>query len=368
MISRLQLKNFTVFSEADLEFSPQLNVFVGENGSGKTHLLKVMYALTSPLTIPERKPSEHDIFTSFTQKLEGVFQTDSTASLIRNTLKRPVKAEIRLYFDNEIEHAWVSLSQSENVEQPPNSLAARPVKSRQGLTVYIPPQEVLSLSPSFVAAYDRYSLPFDETLRDSVEILSLPPLRKRTKLAESTEAEFNALLGGEIFLGHTGTFFLKTENGLIEAPLLAHGQKKIASLAQFIANGSIEKGSILFWDEPEANLNAKLVRQIAQIIMVLAREGVQVFIATHSLFLLKEIEILNVMGEHGQIKTRFFGLHAGKNGVTVMQGESGDDIGDITALDEELKQTDRFLEANDVARERLEQQTKGKKRQKRSSQ
>jgi DNA repair ATPase RecN len=40
MLTRLVLKNLTVFSEADFVFEPGLNVVVGENGTGKSHLLK----------------------------------------------------------------------------------------------------------------------------------------------------------------------------------------------------------------------------------------------------------------------------------------------------------------------------------------
>ena len=39
-LQRLTIKNLTVFSSADLTFSKTLNVIVGENGAGKTHLLK----------------------------------------------------------------------------------------------------------------------------------------------------------------------------------------------------------------------------------------------------------------------------------------------------------------------------------------
>lgn len=35
MIKSLQIKNLTVFSEAELQFSPNLNVIIGENGTGK---------------------------------------------------------------------------------------------------------------------------------------------------------------------------------------------------------------------------------------------------------------------------------------------------------------------------------------------
>jgi hypothetical protein len=44
MLESLILRNFTAFSEADFEFAPGLNVIVGENGTGKTHILKVAYS------------------------------------------------------------------------------------------------------------------------------------------------------------------------------------------------------------------------------------------------------------------------------------------------------------------------------------
>jgi recombinational DNA repair ATPase RecF len=43
-ISRLELTNFTVFEKASFEFCPGINVLIGENGTGKSHVLKAMYA------------------------------------------------------------------------------------------------------------------------------------------------------------------------------------------------------------------------------------------------------------------------------------------------------------------------------------
>ena len=45
MLKRLHLRNFTVFEDADFEFGPGLNVLVGANGTGKSHVLKVGYTL-----------------------------------------------------------------------------------------------------------------------------------------------------------------------------------------------------------------------------------------------------------------------------------------------------------------------------------
>lgn len=41
MLKTLEIKNFTCFPEAKLEFSPGLKVIVGEKGTGKSHLIEI---------------------------------------------------------------------------------------------------------------------------------------------------------------------------------------------------------------------------------------------------------------------------------------------------------------------------------------
>lgn len=43
-IKKIQLENFTVFEKLDIEFEKGINVFVGENGMGKTHIMKLLYS------------------------------------------------------------------------------------------------------------------------------------------------------------------------------------------------------------------------------------------------------------------------------------------------------------------------------------
>ena len=43
-LTRVRLERFTAFKKLDLALSPGINVLVGENGTGKTHLMKVCYA------------------------------------------------------------------------------------------------------------------------------------------------------------------------------------------------------------------------------------------------------------------------------------------------------------------------------------
>lgn len=42
-IKRIKFQNYTVFEDQQMEFSPGINVIIGENGTGKTHLMKNQY-------------------------------------------------------------------------------------------------------------------------------------------------------------------------------------------------------------------------------------------------------------------------------------------------------------------------------------
>ena len=57
----------------------------------------------------------------------------------------------------------------------------------------------------------------------------------------------------------------------------------------------------------------------------------------------QELEILLSQHEYKSLRPAFFGLHKTNDEVTVLQGVSVEDIGDIASLDEELEQSDRFL-------------------------
>ena len=70
-------------------------------------------------------------------------------------------------------------------------------------------------------------------------------------------------------------------------------------------------GGVLFWDEPEVNLNPKWMDEVIESLVALARQGVQIFLATHSYVILKEIDLVlreqqRRTGEN--VPVRFFGL------------------------------------------------------------
>jgi wobble nucleotide-excising tRNase len=86
-------------------------------------------------------------------------------------------------------------------------------------------------------------------------------------------------------------YLLLNNNSKLEFQLVAEGLRKIALLWQLIKNGTLEKGAILFWDEPEANINPIQIPSIVDILLELQREGVQIFVATHDYFFAKYLEV-----------------------------------------------------------------------------
>src|SRR5699024_11638900 len=48
---------------------------------------------------------------------------------------------------------------------------------------------------------------------------------------------------------------------------------------------------IFLWDEPEANLNPELYPLVAEILLELVKNGVQIFVATHNYNFAKYLEI-----------------------------------------------------------------------------
>ncbi len=352
MLKRLKIRNLTVFPEADLRFSPALNVIIGINGTGKTHLLKTAYTVLATSAEEGRKPSAGEptkvlLQPRLADKLVRVMRPESLGRLARRRQGRE-RCEIAASFEDaalDMAFSFATNSKTEvSIEQLPRSWLDK-------APVYLPTRELLTLYPNFVAMYDSHYLEFDETYRDTCVLLGAPAVRgpRETKVGSFMRLLEEAM-GGKVHLEKNGRFYLINQQGKLEMPLVAEGVRKLAMIARLIATGSLLDKGYLFWDEPETNLNPQLIKEVAKIIHQLTNNGIQVFIATHSLFLLRELEILlNQYAEmvrfFGQepTKPRFFGLQPGTDGITVQQGSTIEAIDPIAALDEALEQSDRYL-------------------------
>ena len=347
-LQRLTIKNLTVFSEADLVFCKGLNVIVGENGAGKTHLLKLAYSVMASFWEEGRKPSatlptKTHLQVKLADKLVNVFRPEALGRLTRRKPGRE-RCDVSLEFYDSKHNVTFSFATNSKTEVV---LEVTPSSWLKVSAAYFPTRELLTIFPNFVSVYEGHYLEFEETWRDTCLMLG-EPLQKgpKEKRIQELLAPIEKAMGGKIELDRVGRFYLSTPSGRLEMPLVAEGQRKLGMLARLIATGTLLDQGFLFWDEPEANLNPVLIKQVAKSILSLSSSGIQVFLATHSLFLLREIEILMSQQLFDSAGARFFGLQKNNEGsVSISQGDSIDDIGDIASLDEELAQSDRFMAA-----------------------
>ena len=156
---------------------------------------------------------------------------------------------------------------------------------------YIPAKDMLANAPGFRSLYATREVHFEETYLDILDRAYLPALRNPAQYVSAETLErLEAELGGKVTI-HGEEFFLSGEQGEIEFTLLAEGLRKLGLLWLLIRNGSLKPGAVLFWDEPETNLNPKLYGVVVEVLLELQRLGVQVFLATHDYVILKELDL-----------------------------------------------------------------------------
>ena len=296
-ITRVKLENFTVFESLDLEPSPGINVLVGANGTGKTHLLKVCYTACDVAFTGD----------PFAAKLTGVFLPSGNPSerleRLVNRMSGSETAEVKLLRE-----------ESEfNVSLPWHMFGSTTVKdmSREWIggslteCVYIPAKDMLANAPGFRSLYARREVHFEETYLDILDRAYLPALRNPAEfISADALGRLEAELGGKVTI-QGEEFFLSGEQGEIEFTLLAEGLRKLGLLWLLIRNGSLKPGAVLFWDEPETNLNPRLYGVVIDVLLELQRLGVQVFLATHDYVVLRELDLQAKEGD----KVLFHSLH-----------------------------------------------------------
>lgn len=177
---------------------------------------------------------------------------------------------------------------------------AEPIKKFEA--IYIPTKEMISTTEHFASLYEEYHIDFEEMYYDLAKLLD-KPLSKGANTIEQKAvlSSFEEIMKGQI-VQKDRKFYLKVKGeGEFEMGLLSDGYRKLSMLVYLILSGSLNKNAVLFWDEPETNMNPKMIRPIVQAIAELAKMGVQVFVTTHDYFVQQEF---NFLAEYPEINDK----------------------------------------------------------------
>lgn len=356
-IERFVARNFGPFGDIDVPLSPQLNIITGDNGAGKTQLLKLLYSVTNVVQQGARLgdvASKSDLQQAIAQKLLAVFKPDSLGRLA-SRVQGTSRAQVNVSFaglKNSLDFSFSSRSKKEV------KLDATFNESVEDIAAFIPSRELLSIYPGLVALYESREMEFDETWRDTAVLLGKSALRgPRSDDAIRLLEPLLEVLEGTV-VEENGRFYIRIKSpgagtAKIEAPLVSEGFRKLAMIVRLVQSGVLLQGGYLFWDEPEANLNPRTQRAVVQAICLLAASGTQVFVATHSMFMLRELEmeVARASEQNGEasLNTQYIGLSKSDGGESLgrVTAVTSDDLAaslESVASQEESEQTYRYLE------------------------
>ena len=282
MITKIKFENFTAFSEMSMSFSPGINILLGENGTGKTHVMKALYAACS---IIDTQASQ-----TFDQKLKSVFLPNSIGRLVHRSQGRNSGA-VKVFRNDGDENTDRSISCHLTTMNKADVRTLRWNDNRRNPATYIPVKDMLANAPRFRALYSEKHIHFEEVYSDIID-KALQPIPKGKPSKERTQLLniLNKSISGKV-IEKNETFYLRNKSGELEFTLLAEGFRKLGLLYMLIQNETLTKGSVLFWDEPESNLNPVLSETVVRILLELQKMGVQIFVATHDYVLMKEFEL-----------------------------------------------------------------------------
>lgn len=334
MISQLHLERFTAFDDLTIDFSPRINIIIGENGSGKTQLLKAIYAACSA---EANHLDDPDALNKLTQKFVRLYLPLSGAvGELRKTGSRGdanLKASFPLGRHLHIRFNGTSSAVRAKLSKGPEEHPA----------IFIPTKEVMSLARGLSSKNsDRKTIEaiFDAGYTDLAEKLFE---KIESDLAAKIQADprffgiipkLSDVIGGRYWkkanniLFQEGRYvevagelvsdedlapqafkdskirFLPNSSSSRSTSMTAEGFRKIGMLLRLISNGSLNPGfsGPLLWDEPESNLNPKLMKQLVEVLLELSRNGQQIILATHDYVLLKWFDLLQDKGQGDQVR------------------------------------------------------------------
>ncbi|MDV0444159.1 AAA family ATPase [Methanorbis rubei] len=279
-LTELHLENITRFEKLDITFSPGINVIIGENGIGKTHILKILYAACRSI--------EDGI--SFPYKLVRVFQPAERGinRLVRRTSGKAYRGIIEIMSDSASISCEISIA-SREYESARLYGTEKWNAQKDSTSLFIPEKDVLLYTRQINAATSRNYFETDDTQIDLVAAVNQKCRR------EGEESVCGAL--PERMLQHRvrgilpgkQRYYLKTGRKQ-EMTMVSSAMKKIAVLKTLGMNDSLCKANILFWDAPDVDMDSGSMEAITDLILDLSRKKKQIFLTTNNCLFARYLE------------------------------------------------------------------------------
>lgn len=288
MVNEIQLEQTGPIEKLEWNFLSSINLIIGKNGTGKTLLLKMIYASIRSIEGYGRGNEPRSLSQILFDKIYWTFQVNKIGDLVRKGSEEP------LSFNIEIDGKRCNFSFGKDTEKQINDVNGN--IQRLDNSIFFPAKEVLSLFHVILKSREVDKMfGFDDTYYDLVKALQSRPSKGRNydAFAQSRQKLEDILSGRVEFDEKSNQWFFKKGNRKFSINLTAEGIKKIAMLDTLLGNRYIGTGSVIFIDEPESALHPEAIGDFMDIIYLLSQSGIQFFIATHSYFVIKKLYLIS---------------------------------------------------------------------------
>lgn len=287
MIKSIRIENLGPIPQMHSGTLSGINLIIGPNQSGKTFLLKALYAALKTIEQYKRGKENRLDKEILSDKLYWTFQASELGNIVRkgqNAMSFSMKSDKKEEFAYSFGPSTTKMA---NIDK--NSFAPR-----SSNTVFIPAKEILSIRDIIIEAKDENQFGFEEPYSDLAKALSRTQKGKNFDSFAQARDIVSNMVGGRLEYDEDKKEwqFRDNDRRIYEVSTTSEGVKKLSILDILLGNRYLDNHSVIIIDEIEANLHPSMISRFLDAIYMLAESGVQFFISSHSYFVIKRLYIL----------------------------------------------------------------------------
>jgi len=314
-------QNFAKLKDTSLAFN-DITVLAGKPSTGKSFVMKFMYAVDEALYLPTRNMRLLDAINSTINddnKHEKIKEyIEITKQIVDHNIESVCRNLLKSIFSdiNQISNNFSISSNNFKLKYNNNKLKVVFNKDSNQNTL----EEVIFVETPLILEFKSFmnrekgKTPYHiESLLNILDTDYSFTDEEQDKFIKDFTKKSKAIIGGDI--ESSGDSFIFNKDGGQNYDILnaSSGTKSIGLLQYLVTNKALKKGSVLYWEEPEVHLHPDWQLKMVDLFVELMNAGVKIVFSTHSPYM---ADYLNAISKKQKFRDRIsFNVLDEKDGV-----------------------------------------------------